>query len=209
MNELVERLASHGYGREEMSDYVLVLAAKSGDSAAFVELCGRHSRKILPRIYRITKNREDAEDALQDAFLRAFVHLRGFEGRSSFSSWLTRIAINSALMLLRKKPGLEVTIGMGSDDPEYSRVWEPQDHAGTPESNYARREKEELIRRAILRLPAIFREVVELQYAHDCSTREIAQELGISVSAAKSRLARARTAVRASHSARSLRSLSS
>src|SRR5271168_1800247 len=81
------------------SDEQLVSAAITGECGAFVELCGRHSRKILQRIYRITGNWDDAEDALQDSLLRAFIHLKDFQGRSSFSSWLTRIGINSALMI--------------------------------------------------------------------------------------------------------------
>jgi RNA polymerase sigma-70 factor (ECF subfamily) len=191
----------------ESSDELLVSAAKSGDSRAFVELCERHSKKVLPTIFRITKNREDAEDVLQDAFLKAFVHLKSFEGRASFSSWLTRIAINSALMVLRKKRRLEIPIDYAWDDPQARETWEPWDHSGTPESHYVEREKEELLRDAIVRLPSNFREVVELRHAQEYSTKEIAQLLGISLAAAKSRLTRARVAVRATISARPLRSV--
>jgi RNA polymerase sigma-70 factor, ECF subfamily len=183
--------------RREMSDVQLVSAAMTGDSSAFVELCDRHSKKILQRIYRITNNWEDAEDALQDTLLRAFVHLKDFEGRSSFSSWLTRIAINSALMGLRKKRRFPISIDGTYDDSQDWEPWEPQDHKGTPESLYAQREREELLRSAILRLPSTFREVVELRHGRECSTLEIAKALGISVAAAKSRLSRARMAVRA------------
>jgi RNA polymerase sigma-70 factor (ECF subfamily) len=178
-----------------ISDKALVSAARSGDHRAFVELYERHSRKILPRIYRITKNREDAEDVLQESLLKAYAHLESFEGRSSFSSWLTRIAINSALMLLRKKRGLEIPIDEDWDDILARKAWEIKGHE-TPESHYARREREELLRSAILRLPSIFRETVELRNKHEYSTREIAEKLGISVAAAKSRLLRAHTAVR-------------
>jgi RNA polymerase sigma-70 factor, ECF subfamily len=177
-------------------DDLLVPAARAGDRSAFVELYERHSRKLLPRIYRITKNREDAEDAFQDAVLRAFAHMKGFEGRSNFTSWLTRIAINSALMVLRKRRGGEVSIDQIFDDSENSRAWEPRDLTETPEARYARRESEELVRSAIQRLPCIFREAVELQHSRDYSSSQIAEELGISVSAAKSRLTRARRAMR-------------
>jgi RNA polymerase sigma-70 factor, ECF subfamily len=186
---------------EEMSDKLLVLAARSGDCTAFVKLCERHSKRILRKLYRITKNWEDAEDALQDSLLKAFIHLKKFEGRSSFSSWLTRIAINSALMLLRKKRGLEVSIDHASDDAQTWWTWELQDHSETPESHYARREREELLRSAIRRLPTTFRKATELRLAREYSTSEIARELGISESAAKSRLLRARMAVRASFAA--------
>ena len=180
-----------------LDDDFLVSAARAGDSSAFVELYERHSRKVLPRIYRITKNREDAEDAFQDAVLRAFVHMKGFEGRSNFTSWLTRIATNSALMLLRKRRGgREISIEQMGDDPENLRPWEPRDRGETPEDCCARQESEELLRATIQRLPCIFREAVELQHAREYSTGQIAEELGISVSAAKSRLMRARRTVR-------------
>lgn len=180
-----------------MNDDLLVSAARSGDARAFVELYERHSRKVMPRIYRITKNREDAEDAFQDAVMRAFVHVKSFEGRSNFTSWLTRIATNSALMVLRKRRGgTEVSIDQMCDDAENSRHWEPCDQAETPEAGYARRETEQLLRNTIDRLPPIFREAVELQHAREYSTGEVAEELGISLSAAKSRLMRARRVVR-------------
>jgi RNA polymerase sigma-70 factor, ECF subfamily len=178
-------------------DDLLVSAAKAGDRKAFVELYERHSKKVLPRIYRITKNQEDAEDAFQEAVLRAFVHLKSFEGRSNFTSWLTRIAINSALMVLRKRRGGEVSFEQICDDPEKNaRAWEPRDLAETPETRCSRRESEQLLRKVIQQLPCIFREAVELQLAREYSTGQIAQELGISLSAAKSRLMRARKTMR-------------
>lgn len=180
-----------------MDDDVLVSAARTGDKSAFVELYERHSRKVLPRIYRITKNREDAEDAFQDAVMRAFVNVKRFEGRSSFTSWLTRIATNSALMLLRKKRGgTEISIEQMCDDAESSRAWEPRDQAETPEACCAGRENKELLHNAIERLPFIFREALELQHAREYSTSQVAEELGISLSAAKSRLMRGRRTVR-------------
>jgi RNA polymerase sigma-70 factor (ECF subfamily) len=177
-------------------DELLVSAAKAGDRSAFVELYERHSRKVLPTIYRITKNREDAEDAFQDAVLRAFAHVKGFEGRSNFASWLTRIAINSALMVLRKRRGAEISIEQMCDHSENPRAWEPSDHSETPEACYARREREGLLRNAIQRLPCTFRDALELQHSREYSSSQVADELGISVSAAKSRLMRARRTVR-------------
>jgi RNA polymerase sigma-70 factor (ECF subfamily) len=182
----------------EMSDEVLVSTAKSGDANAFVELSKRHSNRLLQTTYRITKNRQDAEDALQDSLLKAFSHLKDFQEKSSFSTWLTRIAINSALMILRKKRGcLEISID-GTDDPggKYER-WEARSLTEDPESRLAREEREELLRDAILRLPPVFREVLELRQAREYSTREIARALGISVPAVKSRLSRAKLTLRA------------
>jgi RNA polymerase sigma-70 factor (ECF subfamily) len=179
----------------EMNEELLVSAARSGDRPAFMELCGRHSRQIWWRIHRITRNREDAEDAFQDALLRAFLNLKSFEGRSSFSSWLTRIAINSALGILRKKRNSELPIPPSSDNSANWIPWEIPDQSETPEAYCERREKEELLRSAILRLPSIFREVVELRHEREYSALEIAEALGISVAAVKSRLSRARKAV--------------
>ena len=184
--------------RRELNDQLLVSAAQSGDRGAFVELCERHSKKLLQTIYRITQNWEDAEDVLQDALLRAFLNLNGFEGRSSFSSWLTRIAINSAFMFLRKRRRREVSIDHPGDDSETWAALELRDRTETPEAHAARREKETLLRCAILRLPSTFREVIELRHAQEYSTSEIAAALGISVSATKSRLSRARAAMRVS-----------
>jgi RNA polymerase sigma-70 factor, ECF subfamily len=182
----------------ELKDEPLVSAAQSGDNSAFAALCERHSDKIARTIYRITRNWHDAEDVLQEAFLKAFVHLNTFQGRSSFSSWLTRIAINSALMSLRKKRGLEIPIDHTGDDVEIWQTWEPRDLKENPENGYVQRERAELLKKAILRLPPLFRDVIQLRHAQDCSTREIAQTLGISVPAAKSRLHRATTVLRAS-----------
>jgi RNA polymerase sigma-70 factor (ECF subfamily) len=180
-----------------MSEAALVSMAKLGDSDAFVELSKLHSDKILRTIYRVTRNWHDAEDALQDAMLRAFSHLKDFQEKSSFYTWLTRIAINSALMILRKKRGCYEIPFEGIDDSgdNYER-WEVKSPAESPESRLARKEREELLRDAVLRLPQVLREVVELQQAKGYSVREIAQALGISVPAVKSRLARARLTLR-------------
>src|SRR5258708_39914878 len=105
MNSLmsaVDKATAMEDGPREMSEEALVSMAKLGDSDAFVELGKLHSNRILQTIYRITRNWHDAEDALQDAMLKAFSHLKDFQEKSSFSTWLTRIAINSALMILRK-----------------------------------------------------------------------------------------------------------
>lgn len=178
-------------------DDLLVSAAKAGDRSAFVELYERHCRKVLPRIYRITKNWEDAEDAFQDSVLRAFVHMKGFEGRSNFASWLTRIAINSSLMVLRKRRRVvETPLKQMRDDSASPRSWEPPDHSETPEACFARRESEELLRNAIQHLPCILRDALNLQHSREYSASQIAEALGISVPAVKSRLTRARKAMR-------------
>ena len=100
---------------QKYRDESLVEAAKAGHASAFATLCERYMQQTLRATYRITRNREDSEDAVQDALLRAFVHLKDFNGESSFATWLTRIAINSALMILRKKRSL-LEMAMTSGD---------------------------------------------------------------------------------------------
>jgi RNA polymerase sigma-70 factor (ECF subfamily) len=181
-----------------LNDELLVLAAKSGDVTAFAELRRRHSSRLLRTTYRITRNWEDAEDAVQNSFLKVFLHLNRFESRSSFASWLTSIGINSALMIMRKKRSREISIDGLNDDSGASERWELPDLREDPERCYARNEREELLKNAIRRLRPKFREVVELQRTGELSTNELAQLLGVSVPAVKSRLARARMALRTS-----------
>jgi RNA polymerase sigma factor (sigma-70 family) len=182
---------------KQMSDEWLVSAAKDGDANAFVELRNRHSPRIFSTARRITGNREDAEDVLQDTFLRVFIHLDRFEGRSSFSTWVTRIAINMSLMALRKRrANKEYSIDAGGDDFESDDRWELRDCRETPERRYVRYEEAELLRKAIHRLNPIVRSALELQYAQECTVREIGDSLGISSSAAKSRILRAKVYLR-------------
>jgi RNA polymerase sigma-70 factor, ECF subfamily len=187
------------YSATEMSDELLVSRAKSGDTDAFVELSKRHAPRVFQATYRVTRNRQDAEDALQDALLNAFAHMKNFEGRSSFSTWLTRIAINSALMILRKKRNChEISIDGGDGGVGDFATWEPRSPMDDPESHYVREERTKMLRKAIHRLPPVCREVIQLRQAKEPSLREIAQSLGITVAAVKSRLSRAKSALRTS-----------
>jgi RNA polymerase sigma-70 factor, ECF subfamily len=177
------------------TDEVLVGAAKSGDRPAFAELWERHSSTVFKVAYRITKNRDDAEDVIQEAWMRAYVHLNTFDGRAKFSTWLTRVVINSALMTLRRKrahpeTSMEITDG---------ETWQPREFADQTKNVdelYVRRERTERLRRAICRLQPSLRNVVEIHQSNDRSVREIAKLAGISVAATKSRLLRARAALR-------------
>ena len=187
------------YSPTEISDETLVSKVKSGDTDAFVELIKRNAAKVFQATYRVTRNRQDAEDALQDSFLKAFIHMKDFEERSSFRTWLTRIAINSALMILRKKRiRPEISIDSTDDPVGNFQTWEPKSPWKDPESRYIRRERQKLLRHAIHQLPAVFRDVVQLRHARECSGQEIAQSLGITVPAVKSRLARAKRALHTS-----------
>jgi RNA polymerase sigma-70 factor (ECF subfamily) len=183
----------------EATDDVLTSAARSGNGVAFVELSRRHSKKIQRLAYRILGNWEDADDVLQDSILKAFGNLTRFRGTSSFSTWLTRIAINSALMeLRRRRTRREISYDGGVDHAGVAEQWDPPDTSLDPECLYACHETAEVLRSAIHRLPWSLQTVVELRLDKGCSTNEIAQALGISVPATKSRMLRARARLRAS-----------
>jgi RNA polymerase sigma factor (sigma-70 family) len=181
-----------------MSDDGLVVAAQSGQEWAFVELCARNSQRVFSMIYRVTKNREDAEDALQSSILRALLHIKQFDGRSSFATWFTRIGINSALMILRQKRfRLESSIDSAPEEESWHAL-QIADYAMNPEEQYAAFERSMHLGRAICQLPAPLRSVVELGKMEGHSIKQIAHKMGISVPATKSRLGRAKAALRKS-----------
>jgi RNA polymerase sigma-70 factor, ECF subfamily len=177
------------------TDEVLVGAAKLGDRPAFAELWERHSNTAFKVAYRITKNRDDAEDVIQDAWMKAYVHLTTFDGRAKFSTWLTRIVINSGLMTLRRKRSHPET-SMEITDGKTWQQWEIADQTKDVEELYARHERIERLKRAICRLQPTLRNVVEIHQSNDRSVKEIADLAGLSVAATKSRLLRARRALR-------------
>jgi RNA polymerase sigma factor (sigma-70 family) len=187
------------YESRQPAETSLVEAAKAGQSTAFGALCERYTRQLQRIALRVTRNREDAEDAVQDALLRAFVHLRDFDGRSSFGTWLTRIAINSALMILRKKrTSLEVAMAGPDDSAADARAYEIADRTPNPEKHYALREEEGILKKAVRNLRPALREVVEIQQLQECSIGEAAKAMCISVAAAKGRMFHARAALRRS-----------
>jgi len=176
-----------------LRDAELISAALTGSSDAFAQLQLHYSRKLYNTILRITKNREDAEDALQDTFMRAYLALRNFEGRSSVRSWLTRIAINSALILLRKRRNHpEVCFDLGSEPEKDVTHLEPKDPYPNPEQVCDQRQRCANIRRAIGRLQAKLREPLQTRMTHGSSLQELARTLDITEAAVKSRLYRAR-----------------
>jgi RNA polymerase sigma factor (sigma-70 family) len=191
---------------ERLDDRRLVAAAKYGQTVAFDVLYERLAPRILRALYRITKNREDAEDALQDSFLSAFLHIGEFDGRSAFSTWLTRIAINSALMMLRKKrTSHEISLEGSADSGVKPASWETPDHAPNPEKRYAQHERENILRGAISTLRPTIRKVIELQQLQEHSMKETAAIIGISVPAAKARLFHAKIALRKAPRLKSIR----
>lgn len=180
-----------------MNDECLVEAARDGNINAFAELRNRHFRSLLRTAYRITRNWEDAEDALQDSFLKVFTHLDSFEGRCSFSTWVTRIAINRSLMILRKR-NTHNDQSIDADDKHYGSNdrCDMRDLREDPEHLYARHEGSERLRGAIQQLRPCLRNAVALRYLQEYSMQEIADVLCISVASAKSRLFRARLFLR-------------
>ena len=178
---------------KHMDDELVVAAAQAGDSNAFGELERRHSRKIVLKAYRITRNWQDAEDVGQESMMTAFTHLHTFERRSQFSTWLTRIAINSSIMLLRKRRrSLKHTVDMPMLTDETHDSLEFRDQRENPEQSYSRCQTEASLREAILRMPPQYRTVVELRAVGGLSIAEIARHLSVPIPTVKSRLMRAR-----------------
>jgi len=177
------------------TDKVLVAVAKLGDHQAFLELWTRHSSRVFKTTYRITGNREDAEDAIQDAWMKAYLHLNTFDGRAQFTTWLTRIAINSSLVILRKKRACRET-SMEFMDGDTWQQWEAADQTKSVEELYTGQETVERLKRAICRLQPTLRNVVEIHQSEDRSVKEVAELAGISLTATKSRLLRARKILR-------------
>jgi RNA polymerase sigma-70 factor (ECF subfamily) len=178
------------------SEEQLIAAAKSGQRAPFGELCERHMKQVFCVTCRIMRNREDAEDAAQECLLNAFVHLKDFDGRSRFATWLTSIAINAALMKLRKNRGTrEVPMDAPNPSPEPVAQREFRDDAPDPEESCSLRERRRIVKSAISGLRPRARNVVELIHLQEHSIRETAQVLGISIGAVKTRMFHARIAL--------------
>jgi RNA polymerase sigma-70 factor (ECF subfamily) len=174
----------------------LVAAAKGGDLAAFEELVSRYERRIYRLALHITQNREDAEDATQDAFLKSFQHLDNFQGDSRFYTWLVRIAVNESLMRLRRRRPNVTSLDDVPPGDEDQRPRELQDWGPSPEQRYARTELNSILTDAIGELEPLYRTVFLLRDVEELSTEETADALGISVPAVKSRLLRARLRLR-------------
>jgi len=174
-------------------DLELVAAAKGGSKAAFEELQSRYSRRLYTRIQFITRNHEDAEDALQETFLHAYLALNSFEGRSQFASWLTRIAINSALMVLRRRRiRAEVSFEPPSEPCEPAQAIDVRDTALNPEQLYDLRQRSYCALRAVGNLNISLRTPLTTWIEQECSMKEVARTLGLSLPAVKSRVCRAR-----------------
>jgi RNA polymerase sigma-70 factor (ECF subfamily) len=180
------------------SDVMLVAATKRGDTLAFEKLVLRYKPRIFAVAKRITKNREDAEDVVQESFHKAFRHLSDFQERARFSTWMTRIAMNEAFMLLRRRRGNSEVL---PDSPDDSIEFFPAkfiDQRPSPEEACCLRERKEILAKAINRLGAEMRKTVLLRDIEERSTEETAQILGASIGVVKSRLLRGRRKLRTS-----------
>jgi RNA polymerase sigma-70 factor, ECF subfamily len=181
---------------DRRSDICLVEAVQHGDRSAFDELCIRNRQVILRMAMRVTRHREDAEDAVQDTLLRAFVGLKRFDRRSSFTTWLARIATNSSLMVLRKRRvAREVFFLEEASNDGDGPHWEIKDQAPDPEKSLALREERALLHEAIRELPPSLRTALELDQLRGLPMQAAAHSLGITTSAMKSRLSRGRSAL--------------
>jgi RNA polymerase sigma-70 factor (ECF subfamily) len=175
----------------------LVARAKAGDTSAFSDLVKHYDRRVFRMAKQITQNDDDAEDVLQETFLKAYTHLADFQGNSKFYTWLVRIAVNEALMKLRKRRSdktvpLDEPIDTGEDEmPREVAVWDEN-----PEESYSREELATILDEAVRSLKPAYRTVFILRDIEEMSIEETAEALNLSISAVKSRLLRARLQLR-------------
>ncbi len=177
----------------------LVTAAKNGNQEAFEILVTRHQGRILALALRYIRVREDAEDVVQQCFQKAFVYLSRFEGKSRFSTWLTRIAINEALMWLRRKrASREVPIGDSTMMDETVVPLDVPDSDPSPEDSFLQQEQKRIVSAAVKQLHPRTRKAIELRELGELSTEETARILGVSIGTVKGRLFHARRKLRQS-----------
>jgi len=175
----------------------LVAQSREGNTSAFAELVRRYEGKIFRLAQHVTQNREDAEDVLQETFMKAYEHLDQFQGNSKFYTWIVRIAVNQALMKLRRrKTGKTVSLDESIDTGEDTVVREIAAWDENPEQRFSREEMGEILESAIQSLEPPYRSVFVLRDIEELSTEETADALGLSIPAVKSRLLRARLQLR-------------
>ncbi len=180
-----------------VDETTLVAKAREGEPRAFGELVRRYENKIFRLAQHITQNREDAEDVLQETFMKAYEHLDQFQGNSKFYTWIVRIAVNQALMKLRRrKTDKSVSLDETIDTGEDTIVREIAAWDENPEQKFSREELGEVLDTAIQGLEPLYRSVFVLRDIEELSTEETAEALNLSVPAVKSRLLRARLQLR-------------
>ena len=197
MDSVVNRRMQNRNFIVESTDYELVECSKASDEAAFAELVARHRAGALKVAISILRDRQEAEDEVQNAFWKAYEHLGQFQKESKFSTWLTRIVVNQCLMRLRqmrraKIAYLEEILSSG----EENYTFELRDYRLSHESELGTREVSMVLQEEIRRTPPLLRNVFLLRDVEQRPMPEVAAVLGISVAAAKSRLLRARAELR-------------
>ena len=187
----------------QVSDEQLLSRARSGEQAAFGELCLRYTGMLRQRILRIVRNREDAEDILQETLLSAYRNLDTFRGACRFSTWMMKIGINTSLMVLRKRRSTpEVISEQLSEDRQRFESPEFRDPGLNPEQRYIADQMIDKLRSIMRRLPARTRTVMDLYCVKELRLKDAAAILGITEATAKSRVLRGRNRLRRSLSTR-------
>jgi RNA polymerase sigma-70 factor (ECF subfamily) len=181
------------FAREE---YAFLVAAKRGDSAAFEVLCKHSATTVYHVARRIMRSDEDAEDVVQESYQQAFIHLKSFNGDSRFSTWLSRIAINAALMNLRKKHPRDVSLDESAESEQRSSPIDVEDQSLNPEQLCAQKEHQRILSEAMKDLAPGMRKAIELRELDERSTEETARIMGISVGAVKARVFHGRRKLR-------------
>jgi RNA polymerase sigma-70 factor, ECF subfamily len=195
LTELQEGTRSNVAKAASTDERLLVAQAKSGRSSAFGKLYELHRVRVYHTAFRILRNRQDAEDAVQRSFQRAFTNLRRFREDSTFSTWVTRIAINDALMLLRQRR-TNTRLHENNDDTEATSVVDRADKGPTPEQAFAETERRAAVLQAISHLRESLRTVVLLRELQGLTSAETARRLGLTVSAVKARTFHAKRCLR-------------
>jgi RNA polymerase sigma-70 factor (ECF subfamily) len=189
-----ERPSQRTLARDESS---FVVAAKRGDPAAFEMLCKQSANTVFRVARRMMRSNEDAEDVVQESFQQAFIHLKNFKGDSRFSTWLSRIAINAALMKLRKRRHVwDVSLDESTETEESSSRLDVEDQGLNPEQLYARTERQRILSEAMNELAPGMRKAIELRELGERSTEETARIMGISAGAVKARVFHGRRKLR-------------
>jgi RNA polymerase sigma-70 factor (ECF subfamily) len=183
-------------GVDKDSDGILVTAAKRGNARAFEELVLRHKRRVFAVAQRITNSRDDAEDVVQETFHKVFLHLDNFQEKARFSTWLTRIAMNEALMLLRRRRGVFEDLPTSTDESVKFTSQTFVDQGPNPEESCLRSERTQLLTEAINRLGPRIRTAILLRDIEEKSLEETAQILGTTSTAIKARLFQGRRKLR-------------
>ena len=181
--------------RDSDADAQIVARVQAGDTEAYSELVKRHEKRVYRTLMGITGSREDAEEATQNAFLKAYLHLGGFQGASRFSTWLLRIAINEGLERLRRRKQT-VSIDDDREDDEWFKPREFRDWRENPEQAYSKSEMRGLVEKEVMKLPIKYRVVVMLRDLEEQTTEETATALNLEISTVKTRLLRGRLMLR-------------